>query len=242
MGTNTIIIFGHGPGVSHAVARRFGKAGHPVALVARNATRLKVAVDALSTEGIQAHAIVADLTEVGAVERVVAEVQTGLGPIGILHWNVFLDIDGDLLSTPPSDLSRSFDIRVTRYIAAVQASVSDLERTRGSVLVTSGVMALDEPHINAFATDYAALAIGVAAQRKATALLAHTLAPRGIHVAEVVVNGFVAGTPGGAGKNAAVEPAVVAQRFWEMHSAREAHSCVVGGAMPVGEGPSDRRS
>ncbi|MNC65509.1 hypothetical protein D3C75_1158070 [compost metagenome] len=96
-------------------------------------------------------------------------------------------------------------------------------------------MALDHPQINAFAVNYAALAISVAAQRKATHILAHTLAPRDIHVGEVVVNGFVEGTPGGIGKSDTVAPADIAEQFWELHAARQVHSVMVGGAVPVSE-------
>ena len=52
----TIIVCGHGPGISDAVARRFGKAGHPMALVARNAARLAEAARRLDADGIQAAA------------------------------------------------------------------------------------------------------------------------------------------------------------------------------------------
>jgi len=232
---HTILICGYGPGISQAIARRFGKAGHPVALVARSAKRLRKAAEELSEEGIQAHAFPADLSDFEAVERVVADVRAVLGSIGILHWNAFLDVQGNLLSVPLSDLSKSFEIRVASYIAAVQASLADLEANKGSVLATSGIMALDEPRIDAFAADYAALAIGVAAQHKATGILAHTLAPRDVHVGEVIVNGFVEGTPGGAGKSGTVAPADIAEQFWELHAARQAHSVVVGGAVPVPE-------
>lgn len=231
----TILICGYGPGISQALARRFGLAGHPVALIARNAQRLAAAVDELSQEGIQATAFAADLSDVEAMTRVVQDVRVTQGPIGILHWNAFLDISGDALSKPLSDLNASFQIRVVSYIAAIQASLVDLEACQGSVLVTSGVMALEAPDINAFAADYAALAIAVAAQHKANGLLAHTLAPRGVHVGEVIVNGFVKGTPGGAGKNGTVSPEDIAERFWELHTARHAHSVIVGNAVPVSE-------
>ncbi|AHG21546.1 short-chain dehydrogenase [Chania multitudinisentens RB-25] len=230
---NTILICGYGPGISHAVARRFGKAGHPVALVARNAQRLAEAVTALTAEGIQVQAFPADLSDAKAIQRTVADAREILGPIGILHWNAFLDVEGDLLSMPPSDLSKSFDLRVVGYITAVQESLNDLAASKGSVLATSGVMALDDPQINAFATDYAALAIGVTAQRKATQILAHSLAPRDIHVGEVIVNGFVEGTPGGNGKSNTVAPADIAEQFWELHAARQEHSIIVGGAVPI---------
>lgn len=232
---NTILICGHGPGISHAVAHRFGKAGHPVALIARNGQRLAKAVAELTAEGIKVQAFSADLSDVKAIQHVVKDIREILGPIGILHWNVFLDIEGDLLSTSPTDLSKSFDLRVAGYIAAVQESLDDLAKSKGTVLVTSGVMALDHPQINAFAVDYAALAISVAAQRKATHILAHTLAPRDIHVGEVVVNGFVEGTPGGIGKSDTVAPVDIAEQFWQLHTARQVHSVMVGGAVPVSE-------
>ncbi|HDL7101041.1 TPA: SDR family NAD(P)-dependent oxidoreductase [Yersinia enterocolitica] len=233
---NTILICGYGPGISLAVARRFGRAGYPVALIARNTQRIVTAVKELSEEGIQVSAFPADLGNAEAVEQVVMDVRTALGPIGILHWNAFLDVEGGLLSVALSDLSKSFQTRVTSYIAAVQASLVDLEACKGTVLATSGVMALNEPNIDAFATDYAALAISVAAQHKATNILAHTLAPRGIHVGEVIVNGFVAGTLGGVGKSGTIEPADIAQQFWELHMGRHVHSVIFSGEMAALEG------
>ncbi|KEY60057.1 SDR family NAD(P)-dependent oxidoreductase [Serratia sp. DD3] len=232
---NTIVICGYGPGISQAVARRFGKAGHPVALIARNVQRLTEAVTELNAEGIQVQAFPADLSDVKAIRHVFTNVHGMMGPIGILHWNVFLDIEGDLLSTPPDDLSKSFDLRVVGYITAVQESKNDLMASKGTVLVTSGVMALDDPQINAFAVDYAAIAIGVAAQRKTTHILAHTFAPHGIHVGEVIVNGFVEGTPGAIGKSDTVAPTDVADQFWELHTTRQVHSVIVGKAVPIEE-------
>lgn len=232
---NALLICGYGPGISHAVACRFGKAGHPVALIARNVERLTGAVAELAAEGIQAYAFPADLSDVDAIRRTITDVHDRVGPIGILHWNAFLDIDGDLLSTPPERLGQSVDLRVVSYIAAIQRCRDDLAASKGTVLVTSGVMALDDPTINAFAVDYAALAISVAAQRKATHLLLHTLAPHEIHVGEVIVNGFVEGTPGGLGKSHTVSPTAVADQFWKLHTARREHSVIVGGAVPISE-------
>ncbi|MNN76693.1 hypothetical protein D3C81_1930950 [compost metagenome] len=51
----------------------------------------------------------------------------------------------------------------------------------------------------------------------------------------MVVNGFVEGTPGGIGKSDTVAPADIAEQFWELHAARQVHSVMVGGAVPVSE-------
>ena len=49
--TKTIAVFGVGPGMGRAVARRFGREGFQVALVARNQTRL----DAFTTDECAAY-------------------------------------------------------------------------------------------------------------------------------------------------------------------------------------------
>ncbi|MEX0445811.1 SDR family NAD(P)-dependent oxidoreductase [Xenorhabdus sp. SGI246] len=232
---HTILICGYGPGISHAVAQRFGKAGHSVALIARNAQRLTSAVEEFAAEGIQAWAFPANLNDIEELKLIVTDVRSVLGPIGILHWNAFLGIEGNLLSTLPSDLSKSFEIRVTSYIAAVQECLPDLKAHKGSVLTTSGIMALSDPTIDIFATGYAALAISVAAQHKATRILTHTLAPYDIYVGEVIVNGFVNRTPGGAGKNSTIEPADIAEQFWKLYTTRQTHSIIFGATIPISE-------
>lgn len=37
---SVLIVFGYGPGISHATAERFGREGYSLALVGRNAERL----------------------------------------------------------------------------------------------------------------------------------------------------------------------------------------------------------
>lgn len=50
--TKTIAVFGVGPGMGRAVARRFGREGFQVALVARNQTRLDAFTAELAADGI----------------------------------------------------------------------------------------------------------------------------------------------------------------------------------------------
>ncbi|MFE3839222.1 SDR family NAD(P)-dependent oxidoreductase [Pseudogemmobacter sonorensis] len=230
MGKNTIVVCGHGPGISDAMARRFGRAGHPVAIIARNGERLNKAASALKAEGITVEPFIADLGDVEAVKATIEAVRSTLGPIEILHWNAFNDIDGDLLSLQPDHLRDSLNVRVIGYLAAVQASLADLEVNGGAVLATSGIMAFDLPEIDAMASRYAALAIPAAAQHKANGILRHTLDPRGIFVGEVIVNGFVKGTPGASVQIATIDPNDVAETFWSQLAARTDHSVVFNGA------------
>lgn len=225
-----IVICGYGPGISQAVARRFGAAGHPVAIIARDTERLEAGAEALRKEGITAKSFPADLTDSAARANAFADIRASLGRVGILHWNAFLPINGDLLSSTVEDFRQSLELRLVSFIAAVQALFDDLKASGGTILATSGIIALDRPEIHKFAVDYAVMAITVAAQHKALGILASTLASHGIHVAEVVINGFVIGTEGvGAfDQKGTIDPKDVAGCFWDMFENRTQNSRIFG--------------
>src|SRR4051794_14409505 len=92
----TIIVCGHGPGISNAVAHRFGREGLAVALVARNAARVTAAAEALTGAGITAKGFAADLGDPEAVRALIGDVRAALGPVAVLHWNVYTGGTGDL--------------------------------------------------------------------------------------------------------------------------------------------------
>jgi NADP-dependent 3-hydroxy acid dehydrogenase YdfG len=218
----TILVCGHGPGISDAVARRFGRAGHPVAIVARNADRLSAAARALSADGIRAEAFPCNLADVTAVRELVDSVRQRLGPIGIIHWNAYAAGAGDLVTGSLDDLRLVLDSTILGLVAAVQAALPDLKAQHGSVLVTGGGLGTQDPKVDAQAVSWGTmgLAIGKAAQRKTVGLLHHRLSREGIYVGEVVVTALVKGTAFDRG-NATLDPATVADRFWDLHERRD---------------------
>jgi len=217
----TIIVCGHGPGISDAVARKFGREGHPVAIVARNADRLATAAKALVDAGLEAKAFACDLGDADAVRRLVGDVRESLGPIGVVHWNAYTGGAGDLTTATTDELEKVLDVGVHGLLAAVQASLPDLKTAKGSLLVTGGGLAFYDPKVDAQAVDWNAmgLAIGKAAQHKTVGLLHQRLARDGIYVGEVVVLGLVKGTAWDSG-NATLDPADIANKFWALHEGR----------------------
>ena len=220
-----IIVFGHGPGISDAVARRFGREGFRVALVARNAERLERAAAELGKDGITAKAFPCDVANAEAVTALVKDVRQALGPVSVLHWNAYVGSAGDPTTCTIEDARRAVDVSTFGMIAAVQAALPDLKTNRGAVLVTGGGFAFFDPKVDAAATSLGAmgLAVAKAAQKKATGLLHQRLKADGIFVGEVVVMGMVKGTAFDHG-NAALEAKDIAQRFWTLHQARDAAS------------------
>ena len=114
----TLLICGYGPGIGHAVAERFGQAGHPLHLVARDADKLAAATQHLQAQGIRAQGTVCDLSDEVALQAML-QAQLAAGDIGLLHWNAFVDVDGDLLDASPAVLAQSLNLRVAQYPAAI---------------------------------------------------------------------------------------------------------------------------
>jgi len=221
MTSKTLVVCGYGPGISQAVARRFGREGFSVALLARNPERLAAAEASLAEAGVQARGVAVDLADPAAVQRAVQASREALGPIAALHYNGYAGGARNLLTARPEELRATYDVGVIGLVAAVQAALPDLEAAKGSVLVTGGGLSAYDADVDRTATAWGVmgLAIGKAAQHKAVGLLGAALGKRGVYVGEVVVLGAVKGTAFDRGK-ATLEPAEIAERFWSLHTER----------------------
>jgi NADP-dependent 3-hydroxy acid dehydrogenase YdfG len=218
----TILVCGYGPGISSAVARRFGREGYGVALVARTAERLASGVSALEKSGVSAKAFPCDLSDPDAVRKLVAGARATLGPIGVVHWNAYGHGAGDLTKAKTSELRGVLDVTVHGLVAAVQEALTDLKAEKGSVLVTGGGFAYYDAAVDTAAANFGAmgLAVAKAAQHKLVGVLHQKLRSEGVYVGEVTVAGLVKGTAWDKG-NATVEPDAVADKFWEIQKRRE---------------------
>lgn len=218
---NTILVCGHGPGISDAVARKFGQEGFIVALVARNGERLREAAASLGEAGITAKAFPCDLGDPAAVRALAGEVRAALGPLTVLHWNAYAGGAGDLTTCAPADLQKGLDVSVHGLIAAVQASLPDLREAKGAVLVTGGGLSFHNPRVDTMAAQFnmMGLAVQKAAQHKVVGLLHQKLGADGVYVGEVVVMGMVKGTAFDSGQ-ATIEASAIAAKFWELYQGR----------------------
>jgi len=225
----TLVVCGYGPGISSAVAQRFGREGFAVALVARDAKRLDAGVAALAASDVEAIAFPTDLSDEAAVARMIEAVRAKLGPISVLHWNAYAGGAGDLLRADVAGTRAIFELPVTQLLAAVRASLADLTQSRGAVLVTNGGFGLDDAKINARAVSFSAmgLALGNAAKHKLVGLLAEQLKPMNVYVGEVMVLGAVKSSAWDDG-TAKLEAATVADAFYDLYSSRTAVTRHVG--------------
>ncbi len=218
------MVVGFGPGISTAVARKFGAEGFSVALVARNAERLAAGVAALTAEGITAAAFPADASDPDALRVALAKARAQFGPLTVLHWNAYGGSEaGDLLATDPTAVRGVFDVAVVGLLAAVQEALPDLRSAAdGAVLVTNGAFGETTPEADEYAVQLNSMGVALAnaAKYKLVGLLAQALKGDGVYVGEVMVAGTVQGTAWADASS--LDPAVIAAKFWELYQGRGA--------------------
>ncbi|MEV7386397.1 MULTISPECIES: SDR family NAD(P)-dependent oxidoreductase [unclassified Streptomyces] len=208
---STIAIVGAGPGLGAAVARRFGREGYGVALLARDGERLGALVDELAAEGVRARGFSADVRDPLALVAALARAAEEIGTVEVLQYSPVphRDFMRPVLETGYADLLGPVEFSVYGPVAAVQQVLPGMrELGRGTILFVNGGTAVI-PH-----PDRAGTSIAFAAESAYGHLLHDRLAGEGIHVAQLVIPGaIVAG-------HARKDPAVLADTLWGMHRDR----------------------
>ena len=83
----SMAVFGAGPGLGQAVARRYADEGYDVVVVGRRREPLDAFARALSAEtGVQAHAVPADLSDTEAVPAVADRIRGAVGGLDVFYY------------------------------------------------------------------------------------------------------------------------------------------------------------
>ncbi|MFG3023090.1 SDR family NAD(P)-dependent oxidoreductase [Streptomyces sp. NPDC048254] len=208
---SSVAIVGAGPGLGAAVARRFGREGYGVALIARDGERLDSIAEELSGLGVDARGFAADVRDPLALAAALERAAEELGTVEILQYSPVpqRDFMRPVLETTHADLLGPVEFSVYGPVAAVQQVLPGMrELGRGTILLVNGGTAVI-PH-----PDRAGTSIAFAAESAYGHLLHDRLAGEGIHVAQLVIPGaIVAG-------HARKDPAVLADTLWTMHRDR----------------------
>ncbi len=205
------VVIGAGPGLGAAAARRFGREGHPVGLIARSAERLQAMAAELKSEGLTTAVEAADVTDEQALAAALGALRERLGPIEVVLFSPRPSLAWikPVLDTGPPDIESALALSVVAAAAAVRTVVPDMRRRRhGTLLFTTGGAAV-EPH-----RDRAVSGIAYAAESAYVRLLHEALADDGVHAAQLTVVGPI-------GPGAGHEPDGVAQELWQLHTTRD---------------------
>ncbi|MFD0162937.1 SDR family NAD(P)-dependent oxidoreductase [Streptomyces decoyicus] len=221
--------FEHWAGQGHR--RRFGAAGHPVALISRNGEKLKGLTDSLAAEGVNAGAYPADVTDEKALTSALNTAAEELGRIGVLTYSpspTFPNVAGQVpdlkalgftsaAETTAESVRPMFDMLVGGALTATAAVLPGMREARdGALLFTGGTIAL---------TPLPGMAnggIAMAGLRSWARGLHDDPAGEGVYVGHLSIGvPIVPGT--GAG-----DPDALADRWYQLAQARDAFEVTVG--------------
>ncbi|MER5988782.1 SDR family NAD(P)-dependent oxidoreductase [Streptomyces sp. NPDC001787] len=229
--SSTIAVVGAGPGLGKSLARRFGTAGHPVALISRNGERLRGLADSLAAEGVNARAYPADVTDGEALTGALRTAAEELGRIGVLAYSpspAFPDVAGEVADlkalgftsaaeTTVESAQAMFDLVVSGALTATAAVLPGMRAAGdGALLFTGGTIAVNP--IPGMANG----GIAMAGLRSWARSLHDDLAEEGVYVGHLSIGvPIVPGT--GAG-----DPDALAERWYQLFRARDVFGATVG--------------
>src|SRR5262245_2936290 len=137
-------VIGAGPGVSMAVAKRFGSAGFRVALVSRHADNVSRFAAELQAGGTQARAFAGDASSEDSLRKPFQEIHGSFGPTGVLVYNAYGFHQANPSELPPSQLTADLQVNVVGALVSAQCVIGDMKAVRqGTILFTGGGLALE---------------------------------------------------------------------------------------------------
>jgi NAD(P)-dependent dehydrogenase (short-subunit alcohol dehydrogenase family) len=185
MDNKVIVVVGAGPGVGASVARRFGREGYDVALVARSPEHLEQLGTELQAAGVTTGWTPVDITDAEALTAAIERFGRHLGHIDVLHFNPSVFRHRDPLHVTAQELLEDLHVGAAALLTAVQAARPAMPA--GARITVTGSMAADHPWHEA-----CTLGVQKAALRNLVRSLDATLAPEGIRAMSLTVRGTLA--------------------------------------------------
>lgn len=224
----SIAVFGAGPGLGRAVARRYAREGFTVALVARHSEPLDRLARELTGTGATAHVITADLADTGAAPRLAERIRAEVGDLDAFYYaptpNTGFVSAADLT---PQHAEKFMPLIFYTMLALVREFLPHmLEQGDGAILTAQGGSTVQGlAHMSGPSP-------AQAAQRNYLQALHAEVAEKGVYVGMLYVgaaiknSGFhtelekakAAGEP--VWEMPVVDPEHLADLLWTMHAAR----------------------
>jgi NADP-dependent 3-hydroxy acid dehydrogenase YdfG len=214
----SIVIVGAGPNLGLAIARRFGREGFAVGLVARTQAKLDDLASQLESEGVAAAGAAADIRDSEALTAAIRSLAERLGEVEVLEFSPLPapEFMKPILETTVDDVRGPIEFSILGAVAATRAVIGPMrDAGRGTILFTTGGAAVKPYPLRA------GVGISFAGEVAYARMLHDELADSGIHVAHTAVGGRIA--PG-----MDHEPSDVADVLWSHHADRGAFQTRLG--------------
>jgi NAD(P)-dependent dehydrogenase (short-subunit alcohol dehydrogenase family) len=194
------VIVGVGPGLGLELARIFGNAGHPVAMLARDKAKLDTFAEDLAATGLDARGYVTDAADPVNLRDVLSAAITEMGAPDVLVYNVGVLSPDSPTGGDDQKWAYNTAINILGARIAADAVLPELRDGRGTLLFTGGGYALHP------SKKFASLSVGKAGLRSYVKVLHDQLAGTGVHATSVTITATIGSAPH-------FEPAEIAKAY-----------------------------
>ena len=140
LGGRVAIVTGGNGGIGLGLARGLADAGANIAIVGRNETKSKAAVNDLAARGVKAASVVADVTDKEAVARMVERVTTEFGRIDILVNNAGINVRKPPHALAIEEWESVIDTNLTSAFLCSKAVYPAMKAAKGGKIINIGSM------------------------------------------------------------------------------------------------------
>jgi NAD(P)-dependent dehydrogenase (short-subunit alcohol dehydrogenase family) len=139
--TRVVVVTGASAGIGRAVARRFGRDGWRVALIARG-DGLEAAQREIESMGGEAMAIHCDVADQAAVEAAADRIEREWGPIDVWINDAMVTSYCEFLDIAPEDFRRMTEVTYLGSVWGIRAALKRMTpRNRGTIVQVGSALA-----------------------------------------------------------------------------------------------------
>lgn len=185
-GRKAALIIGAGDATGAAIAKRFARGGYAACVTRRSADKLEGLVEAIRSEGGEAHGFAADARKEEDVVALVERIEREIGPIEVMVFNIGANVPASILDETARKYFKIWEMACfSAFLSGREVARRMVERQRGTIIFTGATASLRG------SANFAAFSGAKHALRALAQSMARELQPKNIHVAHVVIDGAI---------------------------------------------------
>ncbi|WP_423199857.1 MULTISPECIES: SDR family oxidoreductase [unclassified Cupriavidus] len=181
-----VLVIGAGDATGGAIARRFAREGYIACVTRRSADKLAPLVEQIRAEGGEAHAFGSDARKEDQMVALFQQIEAEIAPIEVAIFNIGANVRFDITETTARVYYKVWEMACfAGFLMGREAARVMVPRARGSIFFTGATASLRGR------AGYAAFAGAKHGLRALAQSMARELGPRGVHVAQLIVDGAI---------------------------------------------------
>ncbi len=180
------LVVGAGDAIGSAIAKAFAEKGYTVCMARRTHQPVAAYAETLRGEGYDAHGFSLDARKEAEVEALFEKIETEIGPLDVVVFNVGANVPMSILDTSAQKFSKIWEMACfAGFLVGREAARKMVSRKRGTILFTGATASIRGGAV------FGAFASAKHGLRALAQSMARELGPKNIHVAHVIIDAAV---------------------------------------------------